>query len=268
MDRLKICVERAVRPVRASELRKDRMRSELLAHLRDCFEEECGRYAPEGAAVDRALQRFGHPEDLARALQDSVPLVERLLFTPVPVLGRIEVWLDRIVGRMRGESPFRHAVRLALVECLLTGAAWLWASRVAPGPGGPQTDPTRGLSWWVAALTLPGLGVFAFACLTYGMRASLSLGDRSARSWRRMAIYAAVSSLVVMGLGLEFLSLLGSPSALGVDPLAPVCEEMTTLARGTMALAVFTPPLLAAFAYLSARGLRRRQEWGGLEIDV
>jgi hypothetical protein len=268
MDHLKICVERAVRPVRASEIRKDRMRRELLAHLWDSFEEELGRDAQEGTAVERALQRFGHPADLARALQDSVPLGERLLFTPVPVLRRIEVWLDRIVGRRRGESPVRHAARLASVEVLLTGAALLWAALVALRPGGPQTDPSRGLSWWSAALTLPGLGVFAFALLTYGMRAALGLGDRSARSWRWMAIHGAASSLVVIVLGFVFLALLGSPSAFGIDPSARVPEEMMTIARGTWVLAAFTPLLLAVFAYVSARDLRRRQEWGGLEIDA
>ena len=40
MKRLKICVERAVRPVRALDGRKDAMREELLAHLTAIYGEE------------------------------------------------------------------------------------------------------------------------------------------------------------------------------------------------------------------------------------
>ena len=43
LTQLKIIVERAVRPVRASTARKRKMREELLAHVVGVFEEEGAR---------------------------------------------------------------------------------------------------------------------------------------------------------------------------------------------------------------------------------
>ena len=43
LTQLKVIVERAVRPVRASTSRKRKMREELLAHVGGVFEEECAR---------------------------------------------------------------------------------------------------------------------------------------------------------------------------------------------------------------------------------
>jgi hypothetical protein len=71
--RLKIMVERAVRPVPASAARKRNMREELLAHVTAAFEEEVARAGDERAALGRTEQRFGDPGELASQLQQSVP---------------------------------------------------------------------------------------------------------------------------------------------------------------------------------------------------
>ena len=59
LTQLKIIVERAVRPVRASTSRKRKMREELLAHVSGVFEEEAAQ----------ARRRTGRPG--ADAASDS-----------------------------------------------------------------------------------------------------------------------------------------------------------------------------------------------------
>ena len=72
LSALRVVVERVVRPVRVSDVRKLRMREELLDHLTAVYEEELGRLGDEGAALTRATERFGVPGDLTEELQRSV----------------------------------------------------------------------------------------------------------------------------------------------------------------------------------------------------
>jgi hypothetical protein len=74
---LKIVIERAVRPVRASTARKRRMREELLAHLASIFDEEREKLGDEQAAFSAARQRFGDPRELSGQLQQTVPRWDR-----------------------------------------------------------------------------------------------------------------------------------------------------------------------------------------------
>ena len=69
---LKIVVERAVRPVRATLARKRRMREELLAHLVSIFEEEAENLGDDRAALLAAKKRFGDPKELTGQLQETV----------------------------------------------------------------------------------------------------------------------------------------------------------------------------------------------------
>jgi hypothetical protein len=55
LTQLKIVVERAVRPIRASMSRKRKMREELMAHVSAVFEEEAARLDNEQAATSSAL---------------------------------------------------------------------------------------------------------------------------------------------------------------------------------------------------------------------
>jgi hypothetical protein len=77
LQELKRVVEQAVRPVRATMTRKRQMREELLAHLTAVFDEEAERLADEQAALERARQRFGDPEELTTQLQQAVPRWDR-----------------------------------------------------------------------------------------------------------------------------------------------------------------------------------------------
>jgi hypothetical protein len=95
LTQLKIIVERPVRPVRASTLRKQRMRQELLAHVSGVFEDELAQLGDERAALDRTAQRFGNPNELTEQLQESVGasdgihcLLDKLWFRSGELMGR------------------------------------------------------------------------------------------------------------------------------------------------------------------------------------
>ncbi len=72
LTEMRVIVERAVRPVRASDARKLRMRQELLDHLRAIYDEELERLGDDAAALARARERFGDPHGLTDELQRSL----------------------------------------------------------------------------------------------------------------------------------------------------------------------------------------------------
>jgi hypothetical protein len=84
MKDLKIHVERIVRPVRARQSRKLRMRRELLSHLQAALAEETSRESDETTALENAKQRLGEPAELTRELQRSVPPIERVMQSRTP----------------------------------------------------------------------------------------------------------------------------------------------------------------------------------------
>jgi len=73
LTQLKIIVERAVRPFRASTSRQRQMRQELLAHVSGVFEEESARLGDDRAALERTAPRFGNPAEVTIQLQEAVP---------------------------------------------------------------------------------------------------------------------------------------------------------------------------------------------------
>ncbi|MGH7244994.1 MAG: hypothetical protein ACREJD_16385 [Phycisphaerales bacterium] len=84
---LMLHAERIVRPVRALQSRKLRMRTDLLAHLEAAVDEERGTgnaLEDERAAVEHAKFRLGQPEELTKSLQQTVPVVERVLLAKIP----------------------------------------------------------------------------------------------------------------------------------------------------------------------------------------
>jgi len=100
LNQLKVIIESAVRPVRASTSRKWKMREELLAHVVAVFEEEA-KLGDERTALERAERRFGNPNALTGQLQESVPasdgihcLWDKLWFPPGEnrVLRYVTLW--------------------------------------------------------------------------------------------------------------------------------------------------------------------------------
>jgi ATP-dependent Clp protease ATP-binding subunit ClpC len=95
-------VERAVRPVRASVVRKRQMREELLAHLTAIYEDELSRTNDPTAALSAAAMRFGGSAELASELESALPYYERL-----------SSFFERWVLYRAPESAARYAMRLA-----------------------------------------------------------------------------------------------------------------------------------------------------------
>lgn len=123
MKALRIHVERIVRPIRASVPRKNKMREELLVHLKTAFEEERISAEAETEAIERAQQRLGDPDSLRKELQASVPWYERLGHTRLPV--RLEM-VDYGLSHKRG---WRASARFAteVIVCLIVGSPILFA---------------------------------------------------------------------------------------------------------------------------------------------
>jgi ATP-dependent Clp protease ATP-binding subunit ClpC len=127
LTRLKIIVERAVRPVQASMPRKRQMREELLAHVCGVFEEEAARLGDERVALERVALRFGNPAEVTGQLQESVPASD--------ILRRY--WEGR-----PGEPAFRTAIRLAwasgafslVIAGFLLVVAWITVGSVGAWP--------------------------------------------------------------------------------------------------------------------------------------
>jgi hypothetical protein len=118
LTQLKIIVERAVRPVRASLSRKPKLREELLAHVSAVFEEERTRLGEERAALEQTAQRFGNPHELTVQLQQSVPasdaihsFLDKIWFRPG------ETWLRRVR---------RYLVMWSLILMVLLPIWYVW----------------------------------------------------------------------------------------------------------------------------------------------
>lgn len=84
MKALRQRVEQVVRPVRASQWTKDRMREELLAHLESLYEQELNRSSSAAMALDEATRQLGEARALTRDLQASVSVLEKWASWPLP----------------------------------------------------------------------------------------------------------------------------------------------------------------------------------------
>lgn len=141
MKALRIHVERIVRPIRASVPRKNKMREELLAHLRTAFDEERATVPTDEVAVSRAKQRLGDPDALRAELQSAVPWYERIGHTRVPL--RLEM-VDYGLSHKYG---WRASARFAteIIACLIVSAPILFAlAYLVPFRAGLNRPPSAG----------------------------------------------------------------------------------------------------------------------------
>jgi hypothetical protein len=229
LTRLRILVERVVRPVRASTSHLRKVREELLAHVTAAFDEEVSRLGDERAALERVAQRFGNPDELTGQLQASVPGSDRW------------VWFLERVFLDSGVSTWRLALRYAALA-LFPGALLLIAFFVQGR-----------LAEWpivVAVVVLP----FVSVLLAGGMRDAL-FGPHG-RSWRKAALVSVASWLFIPGVTFALcLTFSGNvrSSLLDVLPLVP----MTLL----------TPAALVLAAWALAADVRTQQEGARRQID-
>lgn len=251
-------IERAVGPVRASHVRRDRMREELAAHLAASWEEERRRDGDGPAAALRAIQRLGNAGELSRGLQDSVPRLERWLCTPLPLLKWLDD-LDRALRRSDRETPFGHAARvtaqltaaIAAVEILVVPVSAAIQNR-------PPSDwPTVAL-WAVASLLTFAAGAFVFPLICEAVVHAL---QGAHKSWTRVSLYLALSSLAVVGLGLGFVLIV---SLGGHREVLFAWSDWLRL----LAASLFAPPLLAFAAHDEHARRRGRGGWGIAETSA
>jgi hypothetical protein len=179
LTQLKIIVERAVRPVRASGARKQQMREELLAHVAGVFDEEA-RLGDELAAVERTALRFGNPAEVTNQLQESLPARDAVR----------RFWEGR-----PGEPAWRTAIRVAWVSgtFALLLAAFLLAPLTVGSVGGWSREAL--ILSLCAVLTIPAW-LSGLVFLTSFMEKALY--GPAGRSWLKVALLVAGSWLCML----------------------------------------------------------------------
>ena len=188
-------VERVVRPVRAGIRHKRRMREELLAHLAEIYAEEQARLNDPAAALKAAAGRLGDPAELARELQDAVPLSERLAY-------HVERWLGwrppETVARMMGRNALVSFVVVAVALGVPVFGGILY--------GG--WDPTQSVAVRVfaALLVLTPAAQFALGVCYYRMRDSLFGAFGARRSVGNAVLWSLLAAVVVLAAGTGFIA--------------------------------------------------------------
>jgi hypothetical protein len=258
LTQLKIIVERAVRPVRASTTRKRKMREELLAHVCGVFDEELARLGDDRAALERTALRFGNPAEVTSQLQESVPASD----------GVTRFWEGA-----PGESVLRGALRLAwttaAIVLVMSGVALL-AERWMSASTSEEVDI------FISGLVFLSVWLFAIAFLTHGAGKWLH-GPEPLTEWPRISVlksftaaWAVLPVRVALIAGTScFLTLLGIHAA--TWPTAPDSwSPWALMAAGVLLTGdLAATSVLCAWVMVQSAEERRRyhEEWASLPID-
>lgn len=259
MKRLRQEVERVVRPIVASEPRKNRMREELLGHLTNLYEQELARSRNEDQATAAALTRFGTRSELTRDLQKSVPPVERVLWTRLPFRDRTK--------RRPGESIEQHIWRVVrwqivymtafilLLTLLCVSMAWVRKPRVDE----PLVGPLLAFMCSPTVVYAVIVTVFPFACEF--LRRQFACWQ-TARGWRRSrvgltigATFALLAMVAGGGAGFVFAML---PEHLAISASYPKAFWLTVAVAAILAV-----PLTAVQTWQQAQSARQFDAWDG-----
>jgi|GEM_PF-1151208 len=263
LTQLKIIVERAVRPVRASTSRKRKMREELLAHVSAVFEEEAEKLGEERAALERTALRFGNPAEVTGQLQESVPASD----------GIARFWEGR-----PDESMLRGALRFAWIEsalCLIVLAAGLFAAGwVSPWSREELSSVVSGsifLPLWILIIAIVWFGI---AFVAHGMEKSLH-GPQPLAGWPRIGLIKLVTSawavpavriaLIVGGLCIFLFFRIRNVNW----PMQPDWDLTQVLAAVLFAGMCASWSVLCAWLLVQTVAERRRylEEWSRLPIE-
>ena len=241
LKELKIVVERAVRPVRATMARKRQMREELLAHLTAIFEEEAETLGDEQAALDQAKRRFGDPRELTGQLQQAVPRWERACFVFAKYIYQ------------PGDSALRLAAMSVLCMCLMI-AGMLLTGLVISMLRGKLSE--LGLFAHVSLVVGVLMAAFMFVFIFLTERIGRALfGEKAERSLFKVVLYC-LASLVIF------------PALAFVAQWADSFDLAASLAhlRFACCFAPATPLFFLLMGRQMMEEMRFNQEWANLEI--
>jgi len=273
MDELRKQVERIVRPIRANVRRKNKMRQELLAHLSERAHMAARDGLDEREAYDLAVEQLGDPAALRRELQETVPVIERLMYLRLPWAEIADHWFDKADGESTLGFTLRRTaytslfVGITLVVFLTAFELLRWAGILPEGLLTRVHPPGRAF----VVLSLFGIQVLATG-LAYlladvtGVRRVLSRRNGSG-VWRKTG-----ALWLFMG---EYLFLFLVPSILLVSAFQPevglaILRNMIS-EGGLRELAVCS--VLAFCVAFPCVGLimkwehKQYKKWGQLEID-
>lgn len=252
--RLKVHVERCVRPIRAANLRKDRMRRELFSHLSEVFAQERLRDGDDQRALRQALERFGDVRQVREELQASVSRWEQFLFQPIEPPGGALV----CPRRRPGEPALRFTLRRALVggiQYFLLLCLTCWVASALSRGGARAFDVSRQMLLVASATTG---GVMMFAAILFNhikVTAILRHGYLSRGSlWATLLSVAGLTTCV-----------------LGLMGLVNVMSRVPIFAVGSPELVAATALIVGALsegtAVLSVWDRRRSDEWESLALS-
>ncbi len=243
LTELKIVVERALRPIRATMTRKRKMREELLAHLVAIFEEEAEKLGDEQTALEQAKQRFGDPRELTRQLQETVPRTDRFCHA-----------LDDGLRSQSGESMLQHAARVASLQFISMGLMMMLVLLVLLLRGRLYELRFVEFALLVAAVILCG-GTFAIILLAQGMQKSLFHGS-STRSLPLAVVYGIFSVFVAPIGGLLLSWAATGDIAMGYAHFRFLCW-----------FGILVPFLLIAGIRQMTNEARYKDEWANLKLE-
>ena len=240
LTQLKIIVERSVRPVQASVVRKRKMREELLSHVVGVFEEEAN-LGDEQAALARTQERFGQAAELTVQLQASVPPSDRFERSAENFLGGSGESVLQLAARFAVALGALSLVPLGITKLIHglrgQGGEWLTVARV----------PSLLAPLWTTFIT------FCATLLIHGMWQALY--GPAGRSWLRASLVAVAAWLLVpvssFALCLAFMA----------DIQKSLWEVVPLLPYGVVA-----PVALVAVMYLVRSEFRDDREWARLDI--
>jgi ATP-dependent Clp protease ATP-binding subunit ClpC len=237
-------VERSVRPVRASIVHKRKMREELFAHLSAIFEEELARSSDPDAALAQAVRRFGEPHELARELDRSLPIHERL-----------SALVERWVQYRAPESAARYSLRLSVqLFVLMAVVLSLVTTGMYFGYGWIPAVQTLARVFAAMVLLTPLLQFvvcLAFIKMRDAMWGAFGSPKSPARVFLQYLVIAIVSELYLMGV-----------AALAQLDLTVALEA----ARVGGAIGVITAIAFVALAYTTGPATIRDTQWALLDI--
>ena len=241
--KLKVIVERAVRPVKASLACKMKMREELLAHITAVFDDELPRCGDETTALYQAEKRFGDPSELSQTLQKSLPASES--FAPL---------IDGLLEPRTGESWLQQTVRYG--SLMMAEVGLLFVLSLISGKFMPLQSVCILMSF---AVFLSGMISIVSVLSNRLQQALFTTEDRSVF---KVTVLLIVSCFVPVFLPVAY-TVIMSPFISFSDGINLGLRIMRIL----LPAAPMGPLIVILAAKMISDGKRYREEWAKLQID-